>query len=128
MRINDIRRIRIMMITRITKMIRIMIMKVRLISTCDMSSVGSSVASSWRIDLLLIKLITGIAIITGTAGIRKIAGTAMIAGIIMIAGIRRMTWITGITGITGNTVIAGIAERLQRLQGLHENDTPDSLQ
>ena len=46
----------------------------RLVSTCDMSSVGSSVASSWRIDLLLMAGIAGIARIAGIAGITVIKG------------------------------------------------------
>ena len=57
-------------------------MKVRLISTCDMSSVGSSVASSWKMDLLLITGITGITVITGIKG---------------FAGNTVITWIAGIT-------------------------------
>ena len=56
------RTIKIIKIIGRVKMVRVM--KVGLISTCDISSVGSSVASNWKRDLLLVAGIVGISGIT----------------------------------------------------------------
>ena len=72
-------------------------------STCDISSVGSSVARSWRIDLLLISVITRMVLeITNTKSMiitKRMRDTKSITDTTSMTNIERMTPQTVCSGI-----------------------------